>query len=838
MPLQKVKFVTGFGSFGGSTVALLEHCRLLRENGFDARLYAPGDWHMGRFDGSAQMSDFSPEKEDIVVFHHVDLKVRPKCRRSLLYLHEKSLWPLEGRNLLPFDSVVYVCESQKRHHGVPGFVVPNPVSRMVDPGLHRPPGGNVAGVVGTIQSRKRQHISIERALADGRSRVLLFGDFEEGYFNSHIKPLLSDRVVHMGLVDPDDRMSMYNSFDHLYMFSSDESASLVLGECRLLGKSVFKSDEVSDYEMPADEEIVERWKVVFEDSSPVIAGSRMILSSEPMERLVCVVTHDRKELVARWLRAWNNCDRHGAKICVLHACDSESPNRTQMDNILAYRPDFYIPFRNGALKDMRALHLVLRDAAGLPDWENIFWFTDDLVPMRSDFLTPFVEKLKDDVGLVAQCYEPRHGLYEGRPGEGCLPHIRTVAYALSRRAADVLVFPSVGSESERPYLFEHGRVGLYEDHILKQVEDAGLGFALCHSDPGRYVHWTQTLDWMWDCHLFSDGADVGAKRLSPHQMWELYERQFAAPGSLDPLLIFTPERCERIALRKGKISAIIPTFSSPMNCFMWSVFSLLLRSDPSVLEHLFVSINGPDSREGGNELQDRKQKFVEELRSSEWSGRGLDPGAITLTRTWSRIGHAQALEQSIPWVDTEFYLSMHDDVIVTDSSWCDISDFRENGRLALKTWGPHLVGKIRTTGDRLDLPHLNTIFTLCNKPVLTSLGSRWIGFHLDERFSVGDYMDADSFLEEHRRFGSASRGVILDREFRSASLDIGAFLFSKIYRGGLETGRFAPDTVRHFESASWKPDKAIRIPEVDILEDEIMSFAPYAEIYARYAEIG
>lgn len=834
MCVQKVKFVTGFGSFGGSTVALLEHCRLLCENGFEATLYADGDWHMGRFGDSRKMCDFSPGRDDIVVFHHMDPVVRPKCRRSVLYLHEKSLWSLRGRNLLPFDSIVYVSESQKEYHGVPGTVVPNPVSRMVDPNGHCPPGMNIAGVVGTIQQRKRQHISIERALADGRSKVLLFGDYEEAYFNSHIRPMLSDRVVYMGLFDPDDRMLMYNSFDCLYMFSSEESASLALGECRVLGKQVFKSAEVSDYEMPSDSEIMDRWASVFNENSPVMSGSRKISSSDPLERLVCVVTHDRKELVARWLRAWNNADKCGAKICVLHACDSEAPDEGQMDNILAYRPDFYIPFRNGPLRDMMALHLVLRDAAGLPDWRQLFWFTDDLMPMRSDFLVPFANALRGDVGLVAQCYEPRHELYEEKPGFGCLPHIRTVGYALSREAADILVFPSVGEESSRPHLFEHGRVGLYEDHILKQVQDAGFKFSLCHSNLENYVHWTQTLDWMWDCHLFSEGAVVEGRMLSARQMWELYDNQFASPGSLDPLLIFTPERCERIALKKSKISAIIPTFSSPMNCFMWSVFSLLLRSDPSVLEHLFVSMNGPDSREGC-ELQDAKQLFLEDLRSSPWSGRGLHPGAITLTRTWSRIGHAQALEQAIPWVDTEFYLSMHDDVIVVDPGWCDISDFSGNSRLALKTWGCQLMGRMRTTGDRLDMPHLNTIFTLCSKPILTGLGCRWTGFHLDERFKVGDYMDAEHFLDEHRRFGSASLGVDLkDREFNHAGLDIGSFFFSKICLNGLEAGRFEPGTVRHFESASWKSDVVRRIPEVGLLEEEIMSFGPYAEIYMRY----
>jgi hypothetical protein len=838
MSNQKIKFVTGFGSFGGSTVAILEHCKLLSENGFEVYLYAPGDWHMSRFSGSRPILDFQEESEDIVIFHHLQPKVRPKCRRSILYLHEKSLWSLEGRDLLPFDSLAYVCEDQANFHGFTGKVIPNPVRRMVDPTRHSPPRENIAGIVGTIQARKRQHISIKKALEDGRSKVLLFGDFESDYFMSEIEPLLSERVVHMGLVDPDDRMSMYNMFDCLYMFSAEESASLVLGECRLLDKEVVKSEEVRDYSMPDDHEIVSLWGELFSCTTPVIGDYRVLSSEEKCEKLVCVVTHNRKELVGRWLRAWNNAERFGAKIVVLHACDGEIPDSDEMNNILSYGPDFYIPFNNGELRDMLALHLVLRDVAGLPEWDQLFWFTDDLMPMRKDFLRPFVDKLSGDVGLVAQCYEPKQSLCEDLPGTGCLPHIRTVAYALTRKVADSLVFPSVGEERERPYLFEHGRVGLYDKHILRQVLDLGYKFALCHSDNNNYVHWTSKLDWMWDCHLFSGGAEVSGRRLTPHEMWSLYESQFSDPGSFDPLLIFTPSICEEIHLTKGKISAIIPTFSSPINCFMRSLFSLLIRSNPNILSHVFIAINGPDSREGGQELQDKKQSFVEDLRAVDWSGMiGFNPGGITLTRTWSRIGHSQALEQCIPWVDTEFYLSMHDDVLIMDPSWCFVGDFEENKSMVMKTWGGYLAGRLRTTGSRLDMPHLNTIFTLCKKSMMTSLGVGWSGFSLSRDFMIGDYVDLKRFEDEHAKFSSLGFGSSLDNiQYKSISLDIGSFLFSRICSRGLDIGRFDMQLVKHFGSSSWNPVGSFRNPDVDQLESEIMSIKPYREIYMRYLE--
>ena len=832
---QKVKFVTGFGSFGGSTVAMIEHCRLLGENGFEVELYAEGEWHMSRFDGSRRICDLRIERDDILVFHHKDLEVRPKCKKCLLYLHEKSLWPLGERNLLPFDGLVYVSEDQKEFHGRPGAVIPNPVRRMVDPGVHNPPGKNIAGIVGTIQSRKRQHLSIARALEDGRDQVLLFGDFEKSYFDKMIRPMLSDKVVHMGLVDPDRRMEMYSTFDCLYMFSEDESASLVLGECRILGKDVFKSDEVKDYEMVDDREIVSRWRDIFENAGQQIGGSAVIPRLERCGRLVCVVTHKRKELVSRWLRAWNNSEKFGAKIAVLHACDGESPDEIEMKSILSHSPDFYIPFKNSPLRDMMALHLVVREAVGLPDWDELFWFTDDMIPMRKDFLSPFVDKMTEGVGLVAQCYEPMHDLYEEKTGNGCLPHIRTVAYALSRAAADSLVFPAVGNESDRPYLFEHGRIGVYEKHILRQVLDNGFSFRLCHSEPGNYKHWTQTLDWMWDCHFFSDGAEVGGRRLSARDMWDIYESQFCGPSAPDPMLIFSPEACERMVSKKGMISAILPTFSSPMNCFMWSVFSLLIRSDPRILSHLFVAINGPDSREGGNELQDTKQSFLEELRSCDWSGmQGFNPGSMTISRTWSRIGHAQALEQCIPWVDTEYYLSIHDDVVVMDSSWCDLSDFVDNRNMVIKTWGNHLACKLGHEGNRLEMPHLNTIFTLCSRPLMARVGSRWMGCHLEGRFRIEELTDARLFERSHAKAGSMPSRPIPDKEYGTVSIDIGSFILSRMSFLGLEAGRFAPSTIRHFESASWNNRVVQKIPEVDFLESQIFSIPQYGDIYSRY----
>ena len=860
--MQKVKFITGNGNFGGSTIAIIEHCKLLNRMGYDASIYSFEDWCLSKYDRAMNMSELQIEEDDILVYHLLEQSKKPKCKKCYLYLHEKSLWNLKVRVTTGFDNLIFVSESQKKWHARDGVVIPNPMGGLVDESMHKPPGKNVAGIVGTIQPRKLQHLSIQQALLDGRSKVLLFGDYDKDYFEGYIRPLLSEKVVHMGLYEPERRMDMYNQFDVLYIHSSDESASLALGECRILDKPVVKDDMVSDYEVASDEAILSKWESLFNSSSSQVDERHMLLAQgKECEKLVCVVTYNRKELISKWLRAWHNSDKCGAKIAVLHAFDGESPSMDEMGNILAGKPDYYIPFKNTDLRDMQALILVIRDMAHLPEWKYLFWFTDDCMPMRRDFLRPFDRKIRiPGVGLVSQCYEPKPKEYQG---DAILPHIRTIGYALRREAADKLTFPTLGFEKERPYLFEHGRKGFYEDHILNQVLKAGFKFKIAHSNTevtreidssSDYIHWTDVLDWMWDCHLFADGTDFGNKRLTGEDYWRVYERQFVPEQDRDDYTLFSAKACEELTLIPKKVCAIVPTFSSPINSFMWSIFSLLLRSDPRELEHVIVGINGPDSRDpnpAGCPLQDRKQCFVEDLRNlSGWNHKGtVNPGAITLIRTWSRIGHAQMLEQCINWVHTKYYLCMHDDVIVMDKDWGrSIEDFESDRLLAAKTWGglpghPMLLRKMQRVGSTFELPHFNTIFALCSKPLMRMANANWTGYHFDKNFRVSDYMDYDRFMARHDEQDAVEKlhpdlSIRGDHQYEACSMDIGTFVYSQIVRNGLHVSSYPEGTIKHFEAVSWRNQAAAyqSHPEVVELEKEIMAIPEYAEIYERYKE--
>ncbi|NIQ15033.1 MAG: hypothetical protein GTO02_11780, partial [Candidatus Dadabacteria bacterium] len=71
--------------------------------------------------------------------------------------------------------------------------------------------------------------------------------------------------------------------------------------------------------------------------------------------------------------------------------------------------------------------------------------------------------------------------------------------------------------------------------------------------------------------------------------------------------------------------------------------------------------------------QDKKQEFLEELRKLQW-WRVQEPKhkrdmPITVMRVWSRIGHPESVEMALPWVHTDAFLIMHDDIIITKHNW-------------------------------------------------------------------------------------------------------------------------------------------------------------------------
>jgi hypothetical protein len=340
---------------------------------------------------------------------------------------------------------------------------------------------------------------------------------------------------------------------------------------------------------------------------------------------------------------------------------------------------------------------------------------------------------------------------------------------------------------------------------------------------------------MWDCHLLGHWSEY----------WNIYEHQFNPIQKFDHLktrreTLLTMEQCEELTLVPGKVCAIIPTSTAPIENLAWSVLSLLLRSDPEALDHIIVGINGPDSRTGDPGLQDLKQSFIEELRSMKWKGRDMP---LTLVRTWSRIGHAQTLEQCIPWAHTEFYVSMHDDVIVLDSHWCSVlGGFAHDENLLCFTYGNPVHRGLYSDDHSLHVPHFNSVFTLCKKSRMKSINASWVGYHVPLDFTIDNLWSYEDFIAWHERKGLANLEFVPGKEnhYKYLGMDIGSCFMPEIMNKGLKVGIFPEDCLIHMSSMSWKDEnwKDERISNarryVAKLENDILSDGTFKEIYEKY----
>lgn len=117
----------------------------------------------------------------------------------------------------------------------------------------------VAGVIGSFDFNKQTHISIQRALDDGCEKVLLFGNVSENeYFNTYVKPLLSEKVILVGFIE--DKQKMYDMIGRVYLSSLSEVASLVRDECFITNTKFFGNAATEhNGEILTNEEIMKLW---------------------------------------------------------------------------------------------------------------------------------------------------------------------------------------------------------------------------------------------------------------------------------------------------------------------------------------------------------------------------------------------------------------------------------------------------------------------------------------------------------------------------------------------------------------------------------------------------
>ena len=277
-------------------------------------------------------------------------------------------------------------------------------------------------------------------------------------------------------------------------------------------------------------------------------------------------------------------------------------------------------------------------------------------------------------------------------------------------------------------------------------------------------------------------------------------------------MIFSVEECENATLIPDKNTAIIATSQGPIKLLMLTLLSLLLRSNQKYLEHIIVCINGPDTRCGDPSLQDKKQKFLEELRNMKWEDKDMP---LTVIRAWSRIGHSQALEMAIPWVHTEYYTIMHDDIIVLKNDWCEeASEIFKDPKVAMVHCSPEQYGncfELIFEGDKkfIGNAHLQNPIAVCKKSIMTKLGARWYGYHIVKDYSMKK-INYEKYIEYNNQYKNKDIRMVFPKEnsdYNGLSFDIGSWMIHEIKENGYNIKTFSNEKIIHFVKSSWSNDQ-------------------------------
>lgn len=337
---------------------------------------------------------------------------------------------------------------------------------------------------------------------------------------------------------------------------------------------------------------------------------------------------------------------------------------------------------------------------------------------------------------------------------------------------------------------------------------------------------------------------------------------------MHPYMAMPIEECVDKTHLKEKITAIIPTANASMEFLLWSVFSLLLRSRPGgLLEHVCVCINGPDERTGKTELQDQKQRFLEELRDMEWyhtdnpSIRSSMP--LTVIRAWSRVGYAEAFEMALGWIHTDSYLLMHDDVIIINHDWLkEVKEkFYGNSQVAI-VYTPPLLGcncdhAIHRGMYLLRFPQMETTFLLAKKRWIMAAKATWTGYHIpaddcylqlefDENGTydptepeIISHNSKDELIKYYQNKGLMEKPIQTSEQYNFVRQGIGSWIYYRLCQLNVKFVELEKQNIIHFQQmsnpvANKQECIAANSEYIGKLEEEILTHPVYAELYRKY----
>jgi hypothetical protein len=261
---MSIKIFSGWSNPGGSTTAHINLCNLFNDNGQECIFYGPHSYHLDKC--KAEMSNklqFNNNDTLIIHFNYLPSSKLP-VKKVILSCHETDLYPTGKMNLNYVNMIHFVSESQKQWHNTchASVVIPNIISD-IRPKTNGKLG--IAGIIGSVDHHKQTHLSIERALADGYNKILVFGAItDQHYYKLTLEPLCKlhkNKIEFKGFIE--DKNIMYNSVDEVYHSSLRETFNYIKFECKLAGvKYNGLPSADSSAEMWPKEQIFSKWMEV------------------------------------------------------------------------------------------------------------------------------------------------------------------------------------------------------------------------------------------------------------------------------------------------------------------------------------------------------------------------------------------------------------------------------------------------------------------------------------------------------------------------------------------------------------------------------------------------
>lgn len=170
--------------------------------------------------------------------------------------------------------------------------------------------------------------------------------------------------------------------------------------------------------------------------------------------VVAIIVWNRFENLRLWVNCWNQCDKNGAELVIIHNLESDNNRYKQLceDNGITYVPRENKGFDLGAFQDVCKERL-----ENFPNkWDNLIWITDDCIPMAKDFVGQFLACLTDK---NIPCYEISDEVKR---------HIRTTGFLVTKEISKNLVFPKDPIEHrEHCYEFEHKSKTAFYEQIIR-----------------------------------------------------------------------------------------------------------------------------------------------------------------------------------------------------------------------------------------------------------------------------------------------------------------------------------------------------------------------------------